>query len=99
MTRDPLEIALLFTKTLEELDVVYAIVGSVASSAYGEPRATMDVDLLVDLAEADARPLCPVPPFWVDTFRMRESPSSPRRTMDDEKEERQSFGPSGRRRA
>lgn len=57
MTRDPLEIALAFTRILEELHVVYAIVGSVASSAYGEPRATMDVDMLVDLRQDDARPL------------------------------------------
>ena len=31
---------------LEDLDVEYAIGGSVASSAYGFPRATMDVDLV-----------------------------------------------------
>ena len=31
---------------LEALDVEYAIGGSVASSAYGFPRATMDVDLV-----------------------------------------------------
>ncbi|MFN0106950.1 MAG: hypothetical protein ACKV2U_33260 [Bryobacteraceae bacterium] len=31
---------------LEVLKIDYALVGSVASSAHGEPRATMDVDLL-----------------------------------------------------
>ncbi len=34
--------------------VPYAIVGSVASSVYGEPRSTNDVDLLIQLARADA---------------------------------------------
>jgi hypothetical protein len=33
--------------TLEELDVVYAIGGSVAAMMYSEPRLTIDVDLMV----------------------------------------------------
>lgn len=32
---------------LERADIPYAIVGSVAASVYGEPRATNDVDLLI----------------------------------------------------
>ena len=36
-------------KTLEGLDTPYYIGGSVASSAYGFARATLDVDLIVDL--------------------------------------------------
>lgn len=35
---------------LERMGVAYAIGGSVASSAHGTPRATMDVDLVADLA-------------------------------------------------
>ena len=34
---------------LERLGVAYHIGGSVASSAYGAPRATLDVDLMADL--------------------------------------------------
>lgn len=52
MTSDPLEIALIVTHVLEDLDVPYAIVGSIASSAYGEMRATMDVDMVADLTLA-----------------------------------------------
>ena len=39
----------LVVKTLEDLDIPYYIGGSVASSAYGFARATLDVDLIVDL--------------------------------------------------
>jgi len=40
-------------KTLEALDVPYAIGGSLASIAYGEPRATLDLDIVIDLKAAD----------------------------------------------
>ena len=33
--------------TLEELEVVYAIGGSIAAMMYSEPRLTIDVDLMV----------------------------------------------------
>jgi len=33
----------------EQLGIAYHIVGSVASSAYGIARATMDVDLVADM--------------------------------------------------
>lgn len=36
-------------KTLEELAIPYYIGGSIASSIYGMPRATMDVDLVADI--------------------------------------------------
>lgn len=36
---------------LDVLEVEYAVVGSVASSAHGEPRATMDVDFVARLTE------------------------------------------------
>ena len=37
------------TEVLRELNVQYLIGGSLASSVHGVPRATMDVDLVVDL--------------------------------------------------
>lgn len=43
-----------FVDPLERAGVPYAIVGSVAASVYGEPRATNDVDLLIQLSRADA---------------------------------------------
>jgi hypothetical protein len=36
----------------EQLTVSYAVVGSIASSAHGVARATLDVDLVADLREA-----------------------------------------------
>ena len=37
---------------LDDLQLPYAIGGSVASSVFGEPRASADADLIVDLPEA-----------------------------------------------
>jgi hypothetical protein len=44
---------------LERLDIPYAIGGSLASMAYGEPRYTMDIDVLVQLSIADLHRLIP----------------------------------------
>jgi hypothetical protein len=44
-----LESAAIFVRVLEQLGVPYFIVGSVASSAYGLPRATQDIDFVVAL--------------------------------------------------
>jgi len=38
---------------LEELDLPYALAGSIASMAYGEPRATLDIDVVVRLTHTD----------------------------------------------
>ena len=57
-----------FVEPLERAGVPYAIVGSVASSVYGEPRATNDVDLVIQLAPADAAKLAdafPAAAFYV----------------------------------
>ncbi len=43
-----------FIDPLEHAQVPYAVVGSVASSLYGEPRATNDVDVVIQIAPADA---------------------------------------------
>jgi hypothetical protein len=56
-------------EALEELDILYAVVGSVASSAYGEARHTQDVDILVNLRYGDIQPLCskfPSPEYYVN---------------------------------
>jgi hypothetical protein len=44
--------------TLEALRIPYAIVGSFASSAWGEARFTQDIDILVDLKRSQVAPLC-----------------------------------------
>ena len=43
---------------LERESVPYRIVGSMASMAYGEPRLTNDVGVLVDLPMAKVDALC-----------------------------------------
>ena len=53
MVADPIEIALRVAHVLEEHDVRYVVGGSLASSISGEPRSTLDVDLLVELDEKE----------------------------------------------
>jgi hypothetical protein len=53
---------------LDELQVPYMIVGSWASSAYGEPRLTQDIDIVVDLKLERVNSLCeafPAPEYYV----------------------------------
>lgn len=49
-----LAVIVAFVATLDELGIPYAIVGSVASSAHGEQRATADADFIVDLNDDQA---------------------------------------------
>lgn len=46
---EALDVTLLVTGLLESLDVPYVIGGSVASTAHGPIRSTLDVDLIADL--------------------------------------------------
>ncbi len=46
-----------FIEPLDRERIPYAIVGSVAASVYGEPRATNDVDMLILIREADVERL------------------------------------------
>ena len=43
---------------LQSQDLKYAIVGSFASIAYGEPRFTHDIDILIELSEDQVPNLC-----------------------------------------
>ncbi len=49
-TAGPLSFALLIAEKLDLLEVPYVLGGSVASSFFGEPRTTVDVDFAVQLA-------------------------------------------------
>jgi hypothetical protein len=55
---EPSEILLLATAALEQLRIEHYVSGSMASSSYGEPRATMDADIVVLLSEGQAIRLC-----------------------------------------
>jgi len=46
-----------FIDPLERSGIPYALVGSVASSIYGEPRATNDLDLVIQIEAKDAERL------------------------------------------
>lgn len=56
-------------RAFEELEIPYALTGSIASMAYGEPRTTLDIDVVADLAVADLPDLqrrFPEPDFFLD---------------------------------
>ncbi len=75
----PLELTNIFTSRLEAVGLTYFVTGSVASLVYGEPRMTHDVDLVLTLADADARALVAafpeadfyVPPLEVVRLELR----------------------------
>jgi hypothetical protein len=48
---DPIDVALLVTSALDELGVLHTIGGSIASSLAGEPRSTIDIDVVAALEE------------------------------------------------
>jgi hypothetical protein len=48
---DPLRVAALVGGVLSDLGVRYSIGGSLASSVSGEPRSTLDIDIVVELEE------------------------------------------------
>ncbi|MHC4819485.1 MAG: hypothetical protein ACYTF8_15680 [Planctomycetota bacterium] len=62
-------------QVLEQLDVAHQLGGSVASSAYGQARATMDVDLVARLDESHVRPIADAlqEAYYLDEGAMREA--------------------------
>ncbi|MHC4876294.1 MAG: nucleotidyltransferase family protein [Planctomycetota bacterium] len=61
---------------LERLEISYALVGSFASGAYGEPRFTQDIDILVDLKRDQIDALCdsfPADEFYVSRPTIKEA--------------------------
>jgi len=63
-------------RALEAIDAPYMIVGAFAGLAFGVSRATFDVDILVDLRDADFDVLAahfPLPRYYADPEMMRNS--------------------------
>jgi hypothetical protein len=61
---------------LDGLGVPYMVVGSLASAAYGEPRMTRDIDVVVDLGGGQIARLCqafPPDEFYVSEEAAREA--------------------------
>jgi hypothetical protein len=54
---DPLALAARITRILAEMGIRYVIGGSVASSLIGEPRSTLDLDIMIEVDEGTARAL------------------------------------------
>jgi hypothetical protein len=53
MGGSPVAVALCVGDALEFCGVRYVVGGSLASSISGEPRSTLDVDIVVEMSEAD----------------------------------------------
>ena len=53
---DPLELAVQVAEAFERLGIRYLLGGSLASTALGEPRATLDVDVVADLSPESVKP-------------------------------------------
>lgn len=55
-------------EALQARGVAYMLVGSMASGMYGEPRSTLDIDIVIDLRPEDVDWLCssfPTPDFYM----------------------------------
>lgn len=53
---DPIHVALLVADALDACSIRYTVGGSVASSISGEPRSTLDVDVVVAMRDQDIDP-------------------------------------------
>ena len=61
---------------LERLDIPYMVVGGFAAIFYGEPRLTLDVDIVVDMKSVHIRPFVsafPIPDYYVSEDAIRDS--------------------------
>jgi len=70
---EPLVIAAAFGAALERVGAGWAVGGSVASSLYGMPRSTVDIDLIVSLSPDRAPDLArEAPSFVIDADTLRD---------------------------
>lgn len=61
---------------LERLSIPYAVVGSYASTAWGEPRMTRDIDIVIQLTAVEVDSLCAAFPendFYVSPIAAKEA--------------------------
>ena len=54
---DPIAVAVSVARVLDSLGIVHTIGGSIASSIAGEPRSTVDIDIVAALRESDVAAL------------------------------------------
>jgi hypothetical protein len=63
-------------EVLEQLDIPYMVVGGFAAIFYGEPRLTIDVDIVVDMKWRHIGPFVaafPIPDYYVSEEGIRDS--------------------------
>lgn len=72
---ESIKLALRIAEILEALAIPYLIGSSVASSIWGEPRATLDVDIVVNLQMSQVQSLVEVMTgeFFIDEMMVREA--------------------------
>lgn len=70
---DPIRVALRVTRVLETLGLAHTIGGSIAASFAGEPRSTVDIDVVVGCVEHDVAALVAAfaPDFYIDEDAVR----------------------------
>lgn len=75
MLSEPLLVVATIARIFDALGIRYLVGGSVASSVYGIPRATQDVDLVADmrLSDADAITSAMAGEFYVDADMIRDA--------------------------
>jgi hypothetical protein len=63
-------------QVLERLEIPYMVVGGFAAIFYGEPRLTIDVDIVADIRPEHIRPLLaafPIPDYYVSEEAVRDA--------------------------
>jgi len=73
---DPSELLERLAGTLEDLGIPYLVTGSMATIAYGEPRFTNDIDVVIRLFEHQVDGLCdafPFDEFYISRDTVREA--------------------------
>ena len=75
MLAEPILVVARVAQAFDALGVSYVVGGSLASSVYGIPRATQDVDLVADLREPDAERLVQMlsTDFYIDADMIRDA--------------------------
>ncbi len=75
---DPVTVAVEVARILESLGIPYLVAGSMASTLYGEPRTTLDVDFAAHIDPAQVDPLCAAleRTFYVDREGARQAARS-----------------------
>jgi hypothetical protein len=73
------ELSAFFTyvvEVLERLEIPYMVVGGFAATLYGEPRLTIDVDIVADMKPEHVGPLIaafPIPDYYISEKAVRDS--------------------------